>query len=431
MKQTKVPVILLLIAGIAYGAAKGYVYYQTKSTMDNAVAQAALFATITYQGISSDLLKGEVSVNGLAVTPVTLQDSITIRQVSIQGDGPMFLFRDAANMAQKTPQFMQFAVRGVEADIGGELMNSFAAMSAAAKVPGRPANSCEFGGVMQAADLQALGIQTLTADLLLQVSNDKLSGKTKLKAEFELEEIGSVEFDASVKGSATPAGMMMAPSADQVRFAWTVVPGHMNRVNAYCAEKLNKQPVDYIEYLADAPDEDYLKFYGFIPGKAIREAIKTFMVKPGTFEIRMLPAADMNPATLANYSTKDIIEMLGLHLYVNEKEIKPLEFSLAHDSKAGLAEKATDKAGKDAQAQEQSKATYTYQLTPVARLPQYIGAQVRVLQTDGLQREGTLISLKREEAQIEQRMHGGKYAVFVPVLNIKKVEVLRLLKQAK
>jgi hypothetical protein len=431
MNNLKIPAALLLAVAIIYGAAKGYVYYQTSSSMDRAVQQASLFANISYGGISSDLLKGRVSVENITISPVTLSDTVRIREASLQGDGPLFLFTEAGKLGNNTPDLVNLAIRGIELDLNGELFSSYNSMAGQAQNVSGPVPACDFGGSLAASDMQELGYDQVVADLGLQLVNQKLSGKTRMTADIDVEGIGSFEFDASFKGTPSASTMMVSPGADQVSLSWSVNPEYMKSVIAYCAKKTNQDQAAYMDYIASASDKDYLKVYGIVPGPAIRDAIRSFMVKPGKVEIRMLPIPDMNPMLLQQYRPEDIIEMLGMHLYINEEEIKPLEFTFGDEISSLFGDKTTAKADAQAKAKEveQAKSSYVFQDTPLERLPQYVGAQVRVSQTDGLEREGTLVALTKDEAQIEQRLHGGKFSVFVPMNKIRKVQVLRLKKE--
>jgi len=430
MKQIKVPVIILVAVAVVYGAAKGYVYLQAKSAMDKLNEQAALFANINYQGISSDLLQGSVAVQGISVTPVTLEESVTIREISVKGDGPMFLFTGAAEMAeQKSPKFLQIRVNGLEADLNGQLFSSYATMAAQSRSVTAPVKSCEIGGVMAASDFQNLGVDQLSADMMMQISTDERSGKTDMNADFDVEDMGSFSFDAKLNGPATPAGMMMGPAPQEINFSWSVTPEYMAKVNTYCANQLGMSVIDYIEYLVNADEKTYVKYYGFVPGKAIRDAVKGFLVKPDTIQVRLLPSPNMNPMTVQDFDPQSVIDLLGLHLYVNNKEVKPLEFSFGEELSQLFGNQSTKKETSKASKPEKPKSSYVFQQTSLTRLPGYVGAQVKVYQQDGMLREGTLVALNKDEAQIEQRLQGGKFSVFIPLENIKRVEVLRLKKQ--
>ena len=196
----------------------------------------------------------------------------------------------------------------------------------------------------------------------------------------------------------------------------------------YCAEKLNKSVEDYISYLANASDAEYQRYYGFIPGPGIRKAVGDFMRGEGNLDVRMRPSKDMKPMMLSQYRPSDIVRMLGTTVYVDGNPVGDLSFTIDESMASNFGDKSY---GNDKKKRpERKKVTYTFQKTDISRLPQYIGAQVKVATSDGRQRQGTLISVDAKMANIEQRLHGGKFEVHVPLQDIRELEVHRLLKTA-
>ena len=427
MKAKNVLFGLLLVVGLVYLSAKGYVYYQTKSKLDEVIKQASLFAEVSYGGISSDLQKGSVSVNDVSITPRTLQDVIHIGELKMQGDGPMFLFSDTSKMAQQTPEFLAVSMRGLRLGLDGELYNSVGAMAAAqAKSKGiKLPDSCEFGGSLTGDDLRALGYDALYANAAMIVEHDKIASKTKMSVDMDVEDMGEFSMTTTMRGGGSPMMMAMAPSADEIRFVYTVDPEYMKGVKKYCAEVLKISEEEYIRRIVDASGAEFQKYYGFAPGDGIREAIKSFMLKPGEIDLRMRPSPDINPATINNFRPADIVSMLGATLYVNGEPVQDLSFSLdeQYDAMFGGEEGKAE----DGQEKKKNIARYVYQVTPVNRMTQYLGAKVKVSTTDGKTRQGTLISVNNKTAQVEQRVHSGKFAVHVPLEQISKFEVYRLL----
>ena len=428
MSNIKTPVIgLVAIVGIAYLAAKGYVYFQTKNKVDEIVKQASVFADVTYDGISSDLLKGSVSVNDIAIAPRTLQDVIQIREVKMQGDGPMFLFSDTSKYAQQLPEFLAVSMNGLRLGLDGEIYNSFNAMAAAqAKANNiELPSTCEFGGSLQAEDLRALGYDAMLANASFSVNNDKIASKTKMSVEMAIEDMGDFSMTTSMRGDGSPMMMAMAPAIDEIRFVYSVDPEYMKGLKKYCSDVLKISEEEYVNSLVKASDEDYQKYYGFIPGEGIREAIRAFIVSPGEVDIRMRPSPDINPATLQQYRPQDMVSLLGMTVYVNKQPVQDLSFILDeqyNDFFGGNAANADEKA----EEKKKNIARYEYQKTAINRLTQYIGAKVKVSTSDGLERNGTLVSVNRKTAQIEQRIHSGKFAVHVPIEKISRLEVYRL-----
>jgi len=429
MKQApKIAIGIVAVIAATYFGLKGYVYYQTKSKMDEVVKQASLFAEVTYEGISSDLLKGSVSVSDLSISPRTIADVINIKEIKMQGDGPGFLFSDTSKMAQKTPEFLAVSIQGMRINLEGEIFYNYGAIgNNKPKVDAKnSAKTCEFGSSMSAKDMKALGYDELFMNASMLVKHDKNSSETSMNLDMEVEDMAEFSFEANMKGSASPMMLAMSPSAEEVRFIYSVDPEYMKGVKKYCASVLKISEDEYINTIVNASNDDFLKYYGFAPEEGIRKGINAFMRKPGEIEVRMRPSPNVNPLTIKQFRPEDIIDMMGLTLYVNSQPVTDLRMTLdkKYESKT-LAKK--DEKEKKAK-KEKVKVTYTYQKTPISSLTKYIGARVKVkvLTTDGRQRDGVLISTNGKEAIIEQRVHGGKFSVHVPVEEIQELQVHRL-----
>ena len=427
--KTAIAVPLILIGGVYLGL-KGYVYFSTKSDVDNLVKQASLFADVSYDSISSDLMEGSISVNDIVIAPRTLQDEIQIIELKMQGDGPGFLFTDTSKWAQQTPEFLKLSMKGLRVGLDGELYRSLGEMqmqqAKAMKV--EPAATCEFGSSFSAEDLRALGYDELFASASFIVAHDKIDSKTKMEINLEVEDMAEVDMSMSMKDGGAPMTMAMAPKPTEIRFIYSVDPEFMKGSKKYCASVLKMDEQAYVNHIASAKDADYQKYYGFIPGQGIRDAVKRFMAEGGELDIRMRPSPDVNPMMLNQFRPADIVNMLGVSAYINGDPIQDLSFTVDESMNQYFGDKAYGEE-EDKKKPEQVKVTYTFQDTPLNQLPQYIGARVKVETKDGRQREGTLMKISMNTATIEQRIHSGKFEALVPLSDIKSLQVHRLLKK--
>ena len=144
----------------------------------------------------------------------------------------------------------------------------------------------------------------------------------------------------------------------------------------------------------------------------------------------MVPSPDANPSTVTQYRPEEALAMLGLQVKVNEQLVEDLSFTVGEQLSALFGDKTTAKADKQtAKTPAKPVVSYTYQTTAMGRLPQYIGAQLKISLTDGKLREGTLMAINQNDLLLEQRMHGGTFELYVPKDKIVDVKVLRLLRE--
>jgi hypothetical protein len=427
--KTAIALPLILIGGVYLGL-KGYVYFSVKSDVDNLVKQASLFADVRYGGIASDLIDGSISINDVVIAPRTLQDEIQIHELKMQGDGPGFLFSDTSKWAQQTPEFLKLSMVGLRVGLDGELYRSLGdmQMQQAKARKAEPAATCEFGSSFSAEDLRALGYDELFANASFTVAHDKIESKTKMEINLEMEDMAEIDMTVSMKGGGAPMMMAMAPQPSEIRFVYTVNPEYMKGSKKYCAGVLKMDEQAYVNHISSAKDSEFQKYYGFIPGQGIRDAVKKFMTDGGEVDVRMRPSQDVNPMMLNQFRPQDIINILGVTVYVNGDPVQDLSFSVDDSMNQYFGDKGYGEQD-DKKKQEPVKVTYTFQDTPINQLPQYIGARVRVETFDGKEREGALVKISRNTATIEQRVHSGTFEALVPLSDIKSLQVHRLLKK--
>ncbi|MGD2118420.1 MAG: hypothetical protein PVG66_08685 [Chromatiales bacterium] len=423
-------VLIVAVIGIVYLSIKAYVYFSTSSKLDDAIKQASLFAEIEYDGIASDLLDGRITVQDIRIMPRTINDVVSIREVSIAGDGPGFLFTDFAAIGVQPPESMHFAMRGLRFSLDGEIMKSINNLSRDAmrqrigSVPG----SCDFGGSMAPADLRALGFDALESDISMYIAADPRSQTADIAMDIDVVDMADMSFDASIKVDPTAPASMKAPSFSSLNITYAADAEYMRGVRKYCARITGLSEEQYVDSVVEASDADYQRYYGFVPGVAMRDAAKRFLLNPDVVEISMRPSQTIKPEMLQLYKFDDLVEMLGLTVKVNQQPLA--DFSIRLGDQASQLFGQSQSGDKQSQ-QEELQVVYAFQDTDVKRLPQYIGAQVKITTRDGKQREGALVSINQKTAQIEQRIHSGKFAAHVELNDIQHLQVHRRVRDAK
>ena len=126
-------ILLILVVPIAlYGAAKGLLYYKTKSAVDDVVEMLSSQADIRYADIATDL-GGAVTVSNITVQPLGYEDSVVIDAVRISSDDPMFFLHGAQwePGSSSPPASLGFDVLGVTLPLNADLLDEFVAGSSA------------------------------------------------------------------------------------------------------------------------------------------------------------------------------------------------------------------------------------------------------------------------------------------------------------
>jgi hypothetical protein len=74
---------LVLLVGLGYGGAKGYLYYQVRDHVETAVLMTAPYAELEYSGISSTLT-GELTVDDVRIRVNGYRDDVQIGRLGIK-----------------------------------------------------------------------------------------------------------------------------------------------------------------------------------------------------------------------------------------------------------------------------------------------------------------------------------------------------------
>ena len=90
-KLTKMAVGALVVAGVTFGAAKGYAYWRVKSQLDELARAVSPYAELRWGGISTEL-QGAIEVTDLTVAPLQVPDDIAIASLRIDTGDPRLLF---------------------------------------------------------------------------------------------------------------------------------------------------------------------------------------------------------------------------------------------------------------------------------------------------------------------------------------------------
>jgi len=132
------------------------------------------------------------------------------------------------------------------------------------------------------------------------------------------------------------------------------------------------------------------------------------------------------------FKPEDIPGLLNLQLSVNGDAVTDLSFSFyeGHQLDVGskfetlFAQPGAAPAPRPNREKKVVRYETHYHVVPVSGLKKYVGEEVRLQTSSGKARLGFLVNIGSNVAHVEQRLHGGKFTMQVPVGSITKAEVL-------
>ena len=412
---------ILLIPALAYGVLKGILYYNAKQSVDDIVDATAHMADVRYDGIDTDL-RGAVTVKGITVQPLGLEDGVAVDSIRIASDDPMFFIRGADWQPGEgaPPNSLSFRVNGARMPLSSEMLAASGGPAA-----GDP---CTQGLDIQPELLQKMGFSDLTVDLDGHFRIDEDSKTLDLGINMDLHDIESMEFSATMNDvdveTFTQGG---APqfTLGRLSFAMRVSPEFGRRALEVCAGS-ESTPEEFSALLADQVLAQ-LQAQGLSLGRGLSGAVRDFYRDWGEFELVAAPPQPVGLLSLMFLPPDQLADALSLRLSLNKQPITDTSFSWQQPEGQGFAALF----GGEQPAAAENKARprrilmrRQYEGVAVSQIGEYVGQKVQLKPRGQPMREGLLHRVSSGEAEVQQIVHGGKYSVHVPLGQIESLKVL-------
>ncbi len=437
---------LLLIAGAGYGGLKAYIYYKFKNNIDDVVAMAQPFARIDYGGLGSSL-DGTLTVKDITIAPLIFDDEIRVRSLEIQGPGLGFLLSGTKQFKRgEIPERLRFALKGAQLNVNRGLFNAIrgAQKSDWALMTGQESTDCGVGQIFGPWNAGELGYDRLVIDSDIGFRFDKAIRELRMEMHYAAHGIESTSMQMALS-EMTPSAAILAgvqPQLNDLTITYRIDPSYASKAIDYCAQANKKTVDEFIQWVVSKDNKYYAKTLGIVPGPGIRGGLERFLKNPSEIHISIQPPTSFDMAGLQFYKPEDIIDLLGLQLFVNGQPVSDLSFQLANASH--LKQKKRKPAAKTLESAKASRLPPEVRRRAVARarigasstqqaeyrrvstsaLKNHIGKRVRLQTTSGRRRDGWLMQVRNGEAVIEPDRYGGSVSIPVPLSNITQAEVL-------
>lgn len=447
LKLKNLLVALLLITGAVYGGLKGYIYYKFKNAVDDVVAIAQPFARIDYGGLGSSF-DGTLTVEDIVITPWVFDDEVQIQAVAIQGPGLGFLLSGEKQFKRgEMPEKMRFAMKGVRLDVDGEMLDALrdAQSSDWALMMGiQDSSACGLERIFGPWNMRELGYGSLVVDVNTEFNFNKAINELRMELDYSARGIESTSVQMTLSGMKPLAAIRtrVKPQLDDFTMKYSIEPSYASKAIEYCAEANKKTVDEFIQWMVSEDNEYYTHTLGIVPGPGIRGALERFLKNPDEIHISARPPTTLEPSELQFYKPEDIIDLLGLQVFVNNEPVQDLSFQVADTSrfkrkrklttKSLESTKTTTRASGDvrrpavapARAKTSStKGTESYRRVNTRALRNYVGKRVRLHTTGGMRRDGWLTEIRNGQAVVVPDQYGGGVSIHVPLTRINKAEV--------
>ncbi len=373
---------LLLFVILIYGAAVGYLWYETNNTLQRIVEGAAPFATIGYESFFVSPLGNEITVDNISIVPQMAADEFRIEQVRLFADQPGYFLISGKSMQDgKLPEEMGINFSNIQLNLDGKFFSMLEQMVEQAAEQPTPADAlisqldalgCGDIDKFQLVDYRLMGMRRVNTDFNIRLHYNKIA------------EIFSVEIDANVR-DIYQANMSMdfkVPGGEMggVTATNTIPPmrisindnGFYKMRNTYCATSNNSSIDEYI----DRHMQLLVATLGIKLPEKLATAYRNHMLKGGRINVAIKPQNNISPEELTYYKPLEAAELLGLSVSIGNTRVE-LDQLLNADAPGAVAQSpnAAKPAAKDKAAATVTKvekpAAMEETKAPVQRRPSY------------------------------------------------------------
>jgi hypothetical protein len=423
-RKIKPFVALLLLAGVVYGAIKGWMYYNARQAIEQLSTASAGQLEIRYDAIETELA-GAVTVQGVSLVPVGAPQPVHIDRVRVSG--PQLVFFLWGRKRNDPPTHMRIALEGIRIALDKQLFSALRR-----DLPEQPDTSpqgCDVGDNLDPDILRELGFDELQMDASLSYDYDKAEHKLRADMALDIAQLERMQADVALSDVAPDAleeGMNSIPSLASMNLSYRVEPAFGRRYLAACAKRVD-QDVDTYRKARVGRALTKLAQAGVRLGPGLTRALQDYHQSWGEVRVFAEPAKPVNMLAMMFSPPQNWVDQLGIRVKLNRREITDLSFAVRPSSAEELAILLGQEPPPNVRSKPKPRYHYVYRPARVSQLSSLIGAKVRLyLNNDQPVRSGVLVGLTEQEARVEQRLHSGSITAHVPLSEISRVEVQRL-----
>ncbi len=316
---------LLLAAGVAYG----YVWYSTKTFLDQQVVAASSVGQVSYQKFLVDPL-GEIRVDGIQFIPNGYRAPVDVDSVSLRSNDPLFFLDPQGRLERgEYPEFLSIAFDGAtldpQADFITALQLSQADLLMHMREPQLEALGCGEDILAFTPEVWGrMGIGRLSSDIAITLRANNDRGTLDLFTETDTAGIGAVSADLSLTfaaGYLKPATFAAANprlKSLEVKYRDT---GYYAKRDRFCAGNAG---VDEAQYRANHLElvKQRAALFGMLVPDNLWQAYAESNAKGTDVSFGMNPIGGLGAEVMmALNAPTELIDRLRLHVEINNRPV--------------------------------------------------------------------------------------------------------------
>ena len=410
---------LILVAALAYGAAKGIVYWRAKQMVNEVVLQSSDYAEVSYRDLEVDL-SGILVVKDISMTPHGATEPLHADRVIFSGpNAGFFLFHSDWKPGDKPPARLSLNIEGIEARLDSLTVNPFDPDAA----PIAQGDGCSIGQGPSPEMMAEMGMETLTMDL--EMGYDYKESSRRVEARFNLD-IHDMESITSMieLGDVVLDDLNIAPGREPslvyAEFGVRVEPAFGERFLSACAKHKGESQAEFRASQIRELGREFAAA-GMRLGPGLQAALEQFYAEWGDVLLTIDPDEPLGMMQMAFTPPDNLPRALGMQLSVNDKRVDDLSISWSGPQPGFGLPQEDD--GEQSVYTPRVHYQYRFVEVPKGQLVQHLQNHVRLEVRDQPPREGVLTSINQDVLAVEQRRLGGKMTAHVHLEDVMRVEV--------
>lgn len=448
MRLVKSLLWVLIFFALLVAAAYGLLWYQTKTYIDQQIAQAASFAIIRYEQLSVDP-RGSVELSSLKIQPIGSASEIPVSSLSFKVDDPLFLFDPQGRAsAGDWPRLLSLGIANMRLDLGADYLRPVAQPEAGVDAVNLSTLGCGVVREFSPAVLQQMGANSTLVSFGLVAEPDNQAGRLRLAIDMEMSGLASLNSDIEFSfssGYLKPAtAAAAAPRLIALRSRYQDL-GFNRLRDQFCAEQSGVAVQQYrTEHLALFRQQ--LARLGIDLPPQLAEVYSASLDQGTRIEFALRPVGGLGAELLMRQPTPaELVAKLRPSLSLDSRPVDlagidwPQVFAGRSQRTEASPEIASNDAGRaPVEPIDEPSPAYpglpvkpaplpekAYQETGFAQLSRYIDSEIRVYTYYGRVIEGRLQDIDGDSMKILQRVDRGLAIYPIDRDKLQSIEVLR------
>lgn len=319
---------ILLLALVA-GAAYGYVWYSTKTYLDQQIVTASDIAQVSYRAFYVDP-RGEIRIEGIQIIPEGYKSPVELGALSLRSSDPLFFLDPQGRVDRgEFPDFLAISMDSVrldsQADFIVALQPSQADLLLHLKQPQLGALACGEDILAFTPEVWGrMGIGQLSSDLAVTLRADNDKGTLSLFSETDTEGLGVASADFSLTfaaGYLKPATFAAAnPRLKSLEINYRDT-GYFAKRDRFCAGNTGVDEAAYRSAHLDLVKQRAANLGMQVP-EVLWTAYADSNAKGADVRFGLNPVGGLGAEVMLGLnSPTELIDRLRLHLEINSRPV--------------------------------------------------------------------------------------------------------------